>query len=401
MVTMSLNSYIHQIYDAWEKYNGIRIAELLSLTDPHVMSSKLLDDRWERKVEEDLPNPIADMVLLHFDVIKSIREGKMDQALQSQCQLGQGFCKVFQAQKEDNWGLPLMEKVCEDLRRVALSARVNEDQLSRSEENAPTCMEKAADVIMALFRVCAADTRTQEAETKRWGMLVLVNHLFKIYFRINRLQLCKPLIRAIEAQALKDRYPVSQMVTYKYYVGRKAMFDSEFKEADQCLTYAFQHSATRETYENKKKILSYLVPVKMFLGWLPTEEALRKYDLMEFLNVSKSLKDGNIRKFDAALKENEKIFIKAGVYLILEKLRMLLYRNLFKKVCQIHSNHQIPMGALEAALRWAGHEEIDLDETHCIVSNLIYDNRIRGYISHQHQILVLAKSNAFPKISQV
>jgi hypothetical protein len=61
-------------------------------------------------------------------------------------------------------------------------------------------------------------------------MLGLVNHLFKIYFRINRLQLCKPLTRAIEAQAIKDRFPVSQMVTYRYYVGRKAMFDSDFKE---------------------------------------------------------------------------------------------------------------------------------------------------------------------------
>jgi hypothetical protein len=64
-------------------------------------------------------------------------------------------------------------------------------------------------------------------------MLILVNHLFKIYFKINRLQLCKPLIRAIEQQSFKDRFPREQMVTYKYYVGRKAMFDSEFKEGKQ------------------------------------------------------------------------------------------------------------------------------------------------------------------------
>lgn len=61
-------------------------------------------------------------------------------------------------------------------------------------------------------------------------MLSLVNHLFIIYFRINRLHLCKPLIRAIEAQSsLKDRFPREQVVTYKYYVGKKAMFDSEFR----------------------------------------------------------------------------------------------------------------------------------------------------------------------------
>ena len=71
--------------------------------------------------------------------------------------------------------------------------------------------------------------RAQEDVTKRWGMLSLVNQLLKIYFRINRLHLCKPLIRAIEAQNLKDRFPTHQLVCYNYYVGRKAMFDSEFR----------------------------------------------------------------------------------------------------------------------------------------------------------------------------
>jgi hypothetical protein len=53
---------------------------------------------------------------------------------------------------------------------------------------------------------------------------------------------------------------------------------------------------------------------------------------MEFYDVANALKDGNVRQFNVALKQNETTFIKNGVYLILEKLRMLLYRNLFKKV---------------------------------------------------------------------
>ena len=43
------------------------------------------------------------------------------------------------------------------------------------------------------------------------------------------LHLCKPLIKAIEDSALKDRYPKSQVVTYKFFVGRKYMFDYNFK----------------------------------------------------------------------------------------------------------------------------------------------------------------------------
>lgn len=47
--------------------------------------------------------------------------------------------------------------------------------------------------------------------------------------QINKLHLCKPLIRAIDSSNLKDEYSMAQRVTYKYYVGRKAMFDSDFK----------------------------------------------------------------------------------------------------------------------------------------------------------------------------
>jgi len=53
---------------------------------------------------------------------------------------------------------------------------------------------------------------------------------------------------------------------------------------------------------------------------------------MEFEEVSEALKDGNVYRFKQALQKSEKKFIKYGVYLILEKLHMLLYRNLFKKV---------------------------------------------------------------------
>ena len=87
-----------------------------------------------------------------------ISEQNVDEALVYQCQFGQGFCKTLQGQKDENWLIPVMEKIARDLRRIALSAKTVEDSLVRSEESAPTCLEKAADVIMAMFRICAADT---------------------------------------------------------------------------------------------------------------------------------------------------------------------------------------------------------------------------------------------------
>lgn len=109
--------------------------------------------------------------------------------------------------------------------------------------------------------------------------------------QINKLHLCKPLIRAIDSSNLKNEYSPAQKVTYKYYVGRKAMFDSDFKlgkqeiviivkrnssnnnfnfkwtaflAAEEFLSYSFDH-CHRSSQKNKRMILIYLLPVKMLL----------------------------------------------------------------------------------------------------------------------------------------
>lgn len=95
-------------------------------------------------------------------------------------------------------------------------------------------------------------------------MLTLVNQMFKVYFKINRHQLCKPLIRAIDSCNLKDRFALAQTITYKFYEGQRAMFDGDFKNADECLSFAFQRCHKRSP-KNKRSCLLYLVPVKMIL----------------------------------------------------------------------------------------------------------------------------------------
>ena len=60
--------------------------------------------------------------------------------------------------------------------------------------------------------------------------------------------------------------------------------------------------------------------------------------------------------------------------------------------------HQIPIEAFLVALRMMKVEDVDADETQCIIANLIYEGKIKGYISHQHQKLVVSKQNAFPAL---
>ncbi len=227
----------------------------------------------------------------------------------------QNFVKLLSSQKDDNWPLPMMYAICLDLRKLAAKADRQLQAESKGSKPGAT-LEKAAEHMMSCFRTCALDSKSGEDVTKRWGkispryqfvshastyffsgMLNIVNQLFKIYFRVNKLHLCKPLIRAIESSPLKDRYrivsilyllfycptsliasdryPLAQQITYKYYVGRKFMFDNDFPAAERYLSYAFEH-CHRESKTNKRSILIYLIPVKMSLGHMPSQAVLEK-----------------------------------------------------------------------------------------------------------------------------
>lgn len=54
-----------------------------------------------------------------------------------------------------------------------------------------------------------------------------------------------------------------------------------------------------------------------------------------------------------------------------------------------------------SAVRWMGNEEMDLDEIECVVANLIYQGKVKGYISHQKRILIVSKQDPFPRSAVV
>jgi len=396
MSSTTLNSYLSKVCNAYDDYDGKSLSNLLSFDDPHITSSRLQIQDPESAVERMLDQPLDEVVAAHIRACWAYANSDFEEAFKCQEIVVNSFARLLSASKDDNWLLPVMQVVCLDLRNFATRADI---QLSKAGNHTPGQMvEKASEGIMACFRVCAADARSTEETSKKWGLCNLVNQLFKIYFKVNKLHLSKPLILAIEKSPLRDKYPKAQLVTYRYYVGRKYMFDHNFQEAEQYLRYAFEHCDMRRK-RNKRLILIYLIPVKMLVGQMPALAILDKYDLNQFRGIIESVKEGNLHKLNQELEKHEKIFINWGIFLILEKLKINTYRNLFKKVSLLMKTHQIPIEAFTTALKLMGETEVDNDETSCIIANLIYESKVKGYISHQHQKLVVSKQNAFPPLS--
>ncbi|CAG9135512.1 hypothetical protein JYU34_006314 [Plutella xylostella] len=394
MATGSLNQYIQYVERVYRTGQGNVLARLLSLRDDHVRNKNLRSSDIASLVEGNCIAPLDEIIIAHLLTVEALLIDDYASANSHQSACVASVVKLLQSQKEENWGLPLLYTVSLDLRYVAQRAEHRDPQSNGK------ILEKAAESLLACFRVCAADNRSSEEDTKRIGMLNLVNQLLKVYFKINKLHLCKPLIRAIESSPFRDQFPLAQKITFKYFVGRKAMFDSDYKSADEFLSYAFQ-LCHKDSWKNKRQILTYLVPVKMLLGYMPTMALLEKYDLMQFWELVQAVKSGNLRDIDRVMEEHERFFIKAGIYLIVEKLKITAYRNLFKLVYMAEKSHQIEILSFQAALHMMGQIDIDADETQCIVANLIYDGKIKGYISYQHKKVVVSKQNAFPPLASL
>ena len=66
----------------------------------------------------------------------------------------------------------------------------------------------------------------------------------------------------------------------------------------------------------------------------------------------------------------------------------------------ITSSTRLNLLDFQAATRWLG-EDLELDEIECIIANLIFQSRVKGYLSHQKRTLVTGKNDPFPTTSVI
>lgn len=99
------------------------------------------------------------------------------------------------------------------------------------------CGSLAAAMNSPAYSACVHATPTLDApmrsagnKDKKLAALDIVNLSIKIYFRLNTLRLCKNLMRTVDSRqfAAFEAFPTAQRVTYKFYVGRLAVFDENY-----------------------------------------------------------------------------------------------------------------------------------------------------------------------------
>lgn len=393
---------IQQISNAIYNQDGGQLGELLQLSkQAHRMQLMASPATSRNRVHHALRAPFNQIVSLHCDAFLQMHQDRPVDAFNSQAKCADALYEFIIKDKDTNWWLPAVDAVVLQLRVTSYRA---DDFLEKKGQKTKHKVD-AQDILKKFFQRMIIDRSAIES-SKKMGCLFIIIHLFKIYFKINNLRLCNYLIASVNNNSFPsfESFPRAQTVTYKYYLGRLQVFEEHYKEAEESLEYAFVHCDKNNT-KNKRRILQFLVPVKLLRGKYPEDALLHKYQLHQFSGLVAATRKGDLQQFNLSLEQNQDFFINKGIFLILEKLRSLAYRNLFRAVflhcmaTKAKNQNQLELPLLQAALR-INKIEMSTDELECILANLIFQGFIKGYIAHK-RCVVVSKADPFPTPSSV
>ncbi|XP_028751374.1 enhanced ethylene response protein 5 [Neltuma alba] len=395
-----ITEYLNRFCDSIASQDGASLKSLFSLSSnsPFLLSVadalNLFQDANRLIKQSEKYYQYGEILVPVFRSLQSYKQGNLVESYQSFEKSSNAFIQEFR-NWESAWALEALYAIVYEIRVLAERA----DKELASNGKSPEKLKGAGSFLMKVFGVLAGKGQ------KRVGALYVTCQLFKIYFKLGTVHLCRSVIRSIETARIFDfeEFPRNDKVTYMYYTGRLEVFNENFLAADHKLSYALKH-CNPQSEANIRMILKYLIPVKLSIGILPRDWLLEKYNLPEYSNIVQALRKGDLRLLRHALQDHEDRFLRSGVYLVLEKLELQVYQRLMKKIYIIQKQrdpnkaHQVKLEVIVKALRWL-EMDMDVDEVECIMAILIYKNLMKGYFAHKSKVVVLSKQDPFPKLN--
>uniref|UniRef100_A0A0N5A2W6 CSN12-like protein n=1 Tax=Parastrongyloides trichosuri TaxID=131310 RepID=A0A0N5A2W6_PARTI len=340
----------------------------------------------------ELPDEFAKLIRKLLVAFNLYLEGKYDKAFTEHSEAIKVLTGEVSNNNKTNWFLPIVYALADNQKHLASKIGLN-DYDSRRHEAYLNC----SGVIRSILTMCSGDSKTRKDISKRVGLVNILNHCMRLGFLTSNFTGLSPVINLIENdEELQGFASKKDLVMYNYYLGKHSLFEDELERAEKCLTFALYNNHP-DYVENRKKILVYLITVKLLLDKAPPTKLLEESGLQAFIPVIQAVVDGNLSDLDKALEKHESFFIQYGILLLLEKLKQTTFLILFKKMYYdvFNCQHLIPIKAYYLALVAQNYTEYDEMSVEALLAVMISEKKIRGYLSHSHRKIVLSKQNPF------
>ncbi|KIR26486.1 COP9 signalosome complex subunit 12 [Cryptococcus deuterogattii LA55] len=359
-----------------------------------------IDEKRLKNPGHTLPDLWDEIAVRHCACVYMLYKTKdYTEAFNQQDKLLSLFYRWFVDQS--SWVLPVLYMLLSDLRDLAEQA----DQTIYAETGKMPSLEICTRTVSKAFSLCATDRQFKGEESRRRGVYHTACLTIKCYFKVGKPNLCKNIIRAVVSDPKTpsvDTAPLPDQVTWHFYIGMLAFLNGEDKKADEELSWALKHCPP-DAKRNQELILTYLIPLRLLHGRFPSASLLSQHPRLElvFSPFIEAIKNGDVEEYDRRLEWAQVRLVGMSVWLVVERAREGCLRSLFKKAwIASDKSTRIPIETFRLALKLHG-VDVESDEVECMVANMIYRGYLKGYISHEKKMVVLGKTNPFPKMSAI
>lgn len=219
--------------------------------------------------------------------------------------------------------------------------------------------------------------------------------LFKFHKFPPAINLYKVLVNIKIDSNLSD--PTS--ILYNFNLGKCQLIQNNnilaYNTFNQCLSF-------NPPNKLKFKLYIYLFPLHFILfNEIPKRKIFNEFkELKLILPFYEAINALDMERFNKSVAEYQYLLLKSNVFSLYIQMGNLLELRIFKRTFEIWNSfdpikntHIIPLGILKYA------NDVDKDYIETKVMGLISQNRIKGYISHGNQVVVLSKKDPFPSFN--
>ncbi|KAL1915969.1 uncharacterized protein VTP21DRAFT_6357 [Calcarisporiella thermophila] len=343
----------------------------------------------------------ADFVSAYLQLLKNSRDRDGDGAYELYKIMFSNFTNVFNG-AETQWMVHLAKYLATQLVNAAYRADKSRQFLVKKPKS-----DNATYLLSRLLNTAVSD-RSPMPHSKRLVACHLVSLSLQCFFRLAGMtrQIVRMMMNSLQSTRLSGAdFPLADRVTFRYWLGRFHLLQNQLPKAKRDLEYAFRYCPVHEE-KNRRVILGYLVIPCILLGSLPRRDILVRYGLGIYWDICQAMRKGSMQAFKRQLAVHES-WLRSRLALRMFEMRgeILVYRSLVRRIWLLHGRkHEptpIPFPVLKTAfLLSTGDPAFSDEDVVCLLSSLIDQGFVRGFLDFAQKALVLSGKNPFPAVAE-